>query len=201
MEMLEKNFIELLDIVIKGLLTIASAYGVYLVSKVIQRIKLKMIKLESEQAQVIFNNALEKVDMLLKTNIVAMENTLKKEISEGIKDGKVEKDELNKLAVNVKENVLNQLGKGSLDILNEGLNDVNGYIEARLFNSSFSILPSLISSEISFFKVFSIAIIFVFNKTSTLSKVSFKIALACSSFILANSTLAFCVALATNKAP
>ena len=49
-----------------------------------------------------------------------------------IKDGKVEKDELNKLAVNVKENVLNQLGKGSLDILNEGLNDVNGYIEARL---------------------------------------------------------------------
>ena len=132
MEMLEKNLIELLDIVIKGLLTIASAYGVYLVSKVIQRIKLKMIKLESEQAQVIFNNALEKVDMLLKTNIVAMENTLKKEISEGIKDGKVEKDELNKLAVNVKENVLNQLGKGSLDILNEGLNDVNGYIEARL---------------------------------------------------------------------
>ena len=109
MEMLEKNLIELLDIVIKGLLTIASAYGVYLVSKVIQRIKLKMIKLESEQAQVIFNNALEKVDMLLKTNIVAMENTLKKEISEGIKDGKVEKDELNKLAVNVKENVLNQL--------------------------------------------------------------------------------------------
>ena len=132
MEMLEKNLIELLDIVIKGLLTIASAYGVYLVSKVIQRIKLKMIKLESEQAQVIFNNALEKVDMLLKTNIVAMENTLKKEISEGIKDGKIEKDELNKLAVNVKENVLNQLGKGSLDILNEGLNDVNGYIEARL---------------------------------------------------------------------
>ena len=132
MEMLEKNLIELLDIVIKGLLTIASAYGVYLVSKVIQRIKLKMIKLESEQAQVIFNNALEKVDMLLKTNIVAMENTLKKEISEGIKDGKIEKDELNKLAVNVKENVLNQLGKGSLDILNDGLNDVNGYIEARL---------------------------------------------------------------------
>ena len=132
MEMLEKNLIELLDIVIKGLLTIASAYGVYLVSKVVQKIKLKMMKLEDEQAQLIFNNALEKVDMLLRTNIVAMENTLKKEISEGIKDGKVEKDELNKLAVNVKKNVLNQLGKGSLDILNEGLNDVNGYIEARL---------------------------------------------------------------------
>ena len=132
MEMLEKNLIELLDIVIKGLLTIASAYGVYLVSKVVQKIKLKMMKLEDEQAQLIFNNALEKVDMLLRTNIVAMENTLKKEISEGIKDGKVEKEELNKLAINVKENVLNQLGKGSLDILNEGLNDVNGYIEARL---------------------------------------------------------------------
>ena len=114
MEMLEKNLIELLDIVIGCALAIASAYGALFVAKAI------------------LNDTLDKVDVLLKTNIVAMENTLKKEISEGIKDGKVEKDELNKLAVNVKENVLNQLGKGSLDILNEGLNDVNGYIEARL---------------------------------------------------------------------
>ena len=91
-----------------------------------------MAKFKDEQAKAILNDTLDKVDVLLKTNIVAMENTLKKEISEGIKDGKIEKDELNKLAVNVKENVLNQLGKGSLDILNEGLNDVNGYIEARL---------------------------------------------------------------------
>ena len=132
MEMLEKNLIELLDIVIGCALAIASAYGTLFVAKATQKAKLEMAKLKDEQAKAILNDTLDKVDVLLKTNIVAMENTLKKEISEGIKDGKIEKDELNKLAINVKENVLNQLGKGSLDILNEGLNDVNGYIEARL---------------------------------------------------------------------
>ena len=132
MEMLEKNLIELLDIVIGCALAIASAYGALFVAKATQKAKLEMARLKDEQAKAILNDTLDKVDVLLKTNIVAMENTLKKEISEGIKDGKIEKQELAKLAVNVKENVLNQLGKGSLDILNEGLNDVNGYIEARL---------------------------------------------------------------------
>ena len=113
MEMLEKNLIELLDIVIGCALAIASAYGALFVAKATQRAKLEIAKLNDEQAKAILNDTLDKVDVLLKTNIVAMENTLKKEISEGIKDGKVKKDELNKLAVSVKENVLNQLGKGS----------------------------------------------------------------------------------------
>ena len=132
MGILQEGIIELLDIVIGCALAIASAYGALFVAKATQKAKLEMARLKDEQAKAILNDTLDKVDVLLKTNIVAMENTLKKEISEGIKDGKIEKDELNKLAVNVKENVLNQLGKGSLDILNEGLNDVNGYIEARL---------------------------------------------------------------------
>ena len=49
-----------------------------------------------------------------------------------IEDGKIEKDELKKLAQNVKENVLNQLGEGSIAILNETLGDVNGYLEVRI---------------------------------------------------------------------
>ena len=132
MEMLEKNLIELLDIIIGCALAIASAYGTLFVAKATQKAKMEISKLKDEQAKNLLNDSLDRVDVLLKTNIIAMENTLKKELAKGIKDGKIEKDELNKLAVNVKENVLNQLGKGSLDILNEGLNDVNGYIEARL---------------------------------------------------------------------
>ena len=132
MEVLQEGMIKLLEIVISGALAIASVYATLLITKATQKAKMEISKLKDEQAKNLLNDSLDRVDVLLKTNIIAMENTLKKEISEGIKDGKIEKDELNKLAVNVKENVLNQLGKGSLDILNEGLNDVNGYIEARL---------------------------------------------------------------------
>ena len=49
-----------------------------------------------------------------------------------IADGKIDKEEAKLLVDNVKKNVLNQLGNESLTVLNEGLNDLNGYIGARL---------------------------------------------------------------------
>ena len=132
MEVLQEGMIKLLEIVISGALAIASVYATLLVTKATQKAKMEISKLKDEQAKKLLDDSLYKVDALLKTNIIAMENTLKKELAKGVEDGKIEKEELNKLAFAVKENVLNQLGKGSLDILNEGLNDLNGYIEARL---------------------------------------------------------------------
>ena len=78
------------------------------------------------------NENLDRVDVLLRTNIIAMENTLKKELVKDIADGKIDKEEAKLLVNNVKKNVLNQLGNESLIVLNEGLNDLNGYIGARL---------------------------------------------------------------------
>ena len=132
MEMLEKNLIELLDIIIGCALAIASAYGTLFVAKATQKAKMEISKLKDEQAKNLLNDSLDRVDVLLKTNIIAMENTLKKELAKGVEDGKIEKEELNKLAFAVKENVLNQLGEDTVMILNNGLNDLNGYIEARL---------------------------------------------------------------------
>ena len=132
MEVLQEGMIKLLEIVISGALAIASVYATLLVTKATQKAKMEISKLKDEQAKKLLDDSLYRVDVLLKTNIIAVENTLKKELAKGVEDGKIEKEELNKLAFAVKENVLNQLGKGSLDILNEGLNDLNGYIEARL---------------------------------------------------------------------
>ena len=122
----------MLEIVISGALAIASVYATLLVTKATQKAKMEISKLKDEQAKKLLDDSLDRVDVLLKTNIIAMENTLKKQLAKGIEDGKIEKEELNKLAFAVKENVLNQLGEDTVMILNNGLNDLNGYIEARL---------------------------------------------------------------------
>ena len=132
MEVLQEGMIKLLEIVISGALAIASVYATLLVTKATQKAKMEISKLKDEQAKNLLNDSLDRVDVLLKTNIIAMENTLKKELAKGVEDGKIEKEELNKLAFAVKENVLNQLGEDTVMILNNGLNDLNGYIEARL---------------------------------------------------------------------
>ena len=87
---------------------------------------------KDERQKAIVDTTLDKVDELLKTNIIALENTVKKDMLELIADGKIEKEELKKLAENVKINVINQLGEGSIAILNETLGDVNGYLEVRI---------------------------------------------------------------------
>ena len=131
-ELLQDTIIQLLGIVIGGILAIASAYMTLFVAKATQKAKAETEKLNDERQRKIINATLNKVDELLKTNIIALENTVKKDMLALIDDGKIEKDELKKLAQDVKINVLNQLGDDSLAILNDTLGDVNGYLEARI---------------------------------------------------------------------
>ena len=131
-ELLQNTVIQLLGIVIGGILAIASAYATLFVAKVTQKAKVETEKLNDERQRKIVNATLNKVDELLRTNIIALENTAKTDMLALIDDGKIEKDELKKLAQDVKENVLNQLGEDSLAILNDTLGDVNGYLEARI---------------------------------------------------------------------
>ena len=131
-ELLQNTIIQLLGIVIGGILAIASAYATLFVAKATQKAKVEIEKLNDERQRKIINATLNKVDELLRTNIVALENTVKKDMLVLIDDGKIEKDELKKLAQDVKINVLNQLGEDSLAILNDTLGDVNGYLEARI---------------------------------------------------------------------
>lgn len=130
--LLKDTVIQLLGVIIGGCLAIATAYAGLLIARATQKIKLEIEKLNDETQKKIFNDALDRVDSLLQTNIVAMENTVKKDMLASIADGKIEKAELKTLADNVKNNVLKQLGDDSLAVLNDSLGDVNGYLEVKI---------------------------------------------------------------------
>ena len=130
--LLKDTVVQLLGVIIGGCLAIATAYAGLLIARATQKIKLEIEKLNDETQKKIFNDALNRVDSLLQTNIVAMENTVKKDMLASIADGKIEKAELKTLADNVKNNVLKQLGDDSLAVLNDSLGDVNGYLEVKI---------------------------------------------------------------------
>ena len=130
--LLKDTVIQLLGIIIGGCLAIASAYAGLLIARVTKKIKLEIEKLNDETQKKILNDTLDRVDNLLQTNIIAMENTVKKAMLVAIADGKIEKAELKTLADNVKNNVLKQLGNDSLEVLNNSLGDVNGYLEVKI---------------------------------------------------------------------
>ena len=130
--LLKDTVIQLLGVIIGGCLAIATAYAGLLIARATKKIKLEIEKLNDETQKKIFNDALDRVDSLLQTNIIAMENTVKKDMLASIADGKIEKAELKTLANNVKNNVLKQLGDDSLAVLNDSLGDVNGYLEVKI---------------------------------------------------------------------
>lgn len=133
MEMLQETALQLISIVLGGLIAIATAYIGLWVSKATQKAKIEISKLEDKRIQEIFDNAIDKTEKLIQTNIIAMENTLKKELIENaMADGKVDREELKKLSVKVRENVLNQLTDGTLDVLNGGIKDINSYLEVKI---------------------------------------------------------------------
>jgi hypothetical protein len=132
-EILQETALQLLSIILGGLIAIATAYVGLWVSKVTQKAKIEVAKLEDERVQAIFENALDKTERLIQTNIIAMENTVKKELIEkAMIDGKIDREELKQLAVEVKVNVLNQLTDGTLDVLNGGIGDLNSYLEMKI---------------------------------------------------------------------
>ena len=130
--LLKDTVIQLLGIIIGGCLAVASAYAGLLIARVTQKIKLEIERLNDETQKKILDDTLDRVNNLLQTNIIAMENTVKKDMLDAIADGKIEKTELKTLADNVKNNVLKQLGDDSLAVLNDSLGDVNGYLEVKI---------------------------------------------------------------------
>ena len=130
--LLKDTVIQLLGIIIGGCLAVASAYGSLLIARATQKIKLEIERLNDETQKKILDDTLDRVNNLLQTNIIAMENTVKKDMLASIADGKIEKDELKTLADNVKNNVLKQLSEDSLAVLNDSLGDVNGYLEVKI---------------------------------------------------------------------
>lgn len=123
---------EILQTLVAGVVSLAGILTTIYVNKAIELAKLKAQAIKDEQAKKILTNALNNVDELICTNIVAVENTLKPQILEAIKDGKIDKSELNNLSLVVKENVINQMGQQTNTIINEALSDTNSYLESRI---------------------------------------------------------------------
>ena len=118
--------------IIGGALSIASVYISIYVAKAIEVSKIKASLIKNEEAKAIINSTIDRVDDLIATNIISVENTLKPQILEAIKDGKVDNSELEGLSIVVKKNVLKQMSEDTCGVLNATLSDVHGYIENRI---------------------------------------------------------------------
>lgn len=132
MEQIQNQLIGLFTIVIGGALTIASIYATIYINKYIEIAKEKSQAIKDENAQKKINLALERVNELLVTNITSANETLKKELIEGIKDGNLSKEDFASLKESVINKVLVQLGGNSKELLSTEIGDLNDFLSSKL---------------------------------------------------------------------
>lgn len=132
MEQIQEQILMFLQIIIGGIISVASANAIAYFKKKTELAKANLKKIDNENARNILNNTLVEIEELITTNIISAENTLKPIILKGIEDGVLDKDELQSLAKVVKEDVLNQLSKQSMIVLTNTLNDSNSYLEKKI---------------------------------------------------------------------
>lgn len=132
MEQLQSSVTILEQIIIGAIISIAFGYAIVYAKKGLTYIRNKDTLIKDEKLRKIFDDTLDRVDDLISTNIISAENTLKPIILKNIEQGKVSKDELNSLAIVVKDNVLKQLGSDSVNVLNSSVGDLNSYLENRV---------------------------------------------------------------------
>lgn len=132
MELLHDQVSMTLQIIVGAAVSALCAYATIYVKKAIALGKVRANKIKNEEARNIVKSTLDKVDVLISTNIVSAENTLKPAIVQAISDGEVDKSELDSLAIVVKKKVIDQLSKESLEVFNSSLNNSNSYLENRI---------------------------------------------------------------------
>ena len=128
----QESLNHLIGTIINGVFLIGGVYVTYLINKAVKYLKKKTEMLDNEDDIKLLNSAIDGVDNLIKTNIVAVENTLKPQLIKAIEDGKLDKEDLKDLSKTVKENTLNQLTDNTLEVLNYGIKDVDNYVETRI---------------------------------------------------------------------
>lgn len=132
MNELQNNLNGLLVTILNGVLMIMGIYATYYLNKLSKTAKQKVEKIQSEEDRKLFNEAIDGLDNLLKTNIISVENTIKPKLLEMIKDNKITKEELLTLSDTVKSETLNQISDNTIKQLNYGIKDVDKYIENRI---------------------------------------------------------------------
>ena len=120
----------LLTTVITGGIGVITSYVAIYLNNLKIKIQAETAKIKNEDTRRLVDGALDRLNSLIITNV--MENTVKKELLESINDGKIDKSELKKLAEQVRDNVLKQLGDGSVSILNGAIGDLSGYLEVKI---------------------------------------------------------------------
>ncbi|MBP3916364.1 hypothetical protein [Clostridium sp.] len=130
MEAVQDALVNLLVTVAVGVIGIVGAYTTVCLNKITANIKSKTNKIENENQKALIESAIERVNDLVRVNVIKAQETLVKEIVEKTEDGIFDKSDLRAVADVVKNDVMKQMGEQVTELVKVEINDLEGYVLA-----------------------------------------------------------------------
>lgn len=120
----------LTTVITGGIGVISTTIAVYF-NNLKVKIQAETNKIQNEETKKLVNNALERLNDLVITNVQSANETLVKTIKEESKDG-YSKDDLLAVKDVVKNNILVQLSQDSKDLLASEISDLDSYVDNKI---------------------------------------------------------------------
>ena len=130
MEAVQDALVNLLVTVAVGVIGIVGAYTTVCLNKITANIKSKTNKIENENQKALIESAIERVNDLVRVNVIKAQETLVKEIVEKTEDGIFDKSDLRAVADVVKNDVIKQMGEQVTELVKIEIDDLEGYVSA-----------------------------------------------------------------------
>ena len=130
MEAVQDALVNLLVTVAVGVIGIVGAYTTVYLNKITANIKSKTNKIENENKKALIESAIERVNDLVRVNVIKAQETLVKEIMEKTEDGIFDKSDLKAVAEVVKNDVIKQMGEQVTELVKIEIDDLEGYVSA-----------------------------------------------------------------------
>lgn len=119
---------EVLVNVILAVITLAGSYAVYYIKKATDKLKLETEKIENEEFEKLFHTALQRLSDVTTLTVNKIEQKMAKAIRESVKNGKVDKSELELLSMEAYFEIKSVLEPEYLELIEDTLGDAQTYI-------------------------------------------------------------------------
>lgn len=114
------------------LIPLGGAFYAFYKGKGVEFVETKINTIQDTKTKDLVQCAFDRVDELLTDGITSAENTVKQDLIKQISEGKVSKDSLKQIGVDVVSNVISQLNDKTINALKEEISDVESYVNNRL---------------------------------------------------------------------
>ena len=129
MELINELGTQLIKSFAEGLIALSGAGLLYLIAIARKKILAETEKIKNEDQRNLVKAAIERVDNLAKITVQNAEQVMVKEAKSTTEDGKLTKEDANKVKNAVKNEIIDKLSSDTKAILSEEYKDIESYID------------------------------------------------------------------------